>query len=226
MGDLCPTARGRVRPIARPLGGGASGRLVESAYGGGGVELAGRALRAIALERLGSSSFRGRPSVLGAELVPSWWLHAAPLDVELAVCVVEEKGQVIGLGPFCISQRAGVRIVRPLAYGAGVGIEPLCTPDENGGGAPIATALAGASGATIVELPGVPLQSPWPGVLAEGMGGAVLSTSRTMLSPFVNLEVDPSRIGWRPGGDISESEWPLKAPARRRRRSLPALRTG
>ena len=120
------------------------------------------------------------------------------------------------MGPFCISQRGGVRIVRPLAYGAGVGIEPLCTPDENGGGAPIATALAGASGATIVELPGVPVQSPWPGVLAEGMGGAVLSTSRTMLSPFVNLEVDPSRIGWRRGGDISESEWPLKAPARRR----------
>ncbi len=155
----------------------------------GGVELVQDERSALSLwsdwDRLASEA--GRPFSAPSWCL-SWWLHAAPLDVELAVCVVEEKGRVVGLGPFCISHRAGVRIVRPLAYDAGVGIEPLCTPGrEREVGHRIATALAGASGATIVELPGVPVQSPWPGVLAEGMGGAVLSTSRTMLSPFVHL---------------------------------------
>ena len=125
----------------------------------------------------------------------SWWLHAAPLDTELSVCVVEEGGEIVGLAPFCIGRRAGVRIVRPLAYGAGVRIEPLCHPGrEREVGHRIATALAGAREATIVELPGLPVQSPWPGILAEGMGGAV-STSRTMLSPFVKL-ADRSFEDW------------------------------
>jgi CelD/BcsL family acetyltransferase involved in cellulose biosynthesis len=120
----------------------------------------------------------------------AWWRHAAPRASRLAVVVVREGDEVIGVAPWHQHRlRTGLRMARLL--GTGHRVEPLALPGrEQEVAAAVAGALDGMSdGPGALALDRLDARSPWPVLLArEGPLGSRVAGRELTGAPVVPIE--------------------------------------
>jgi CelD/BcsL family acetyltransferase involved in cellulose biosynthesis len=119
-----------------------------------------------------------------------WWRNAAPPGARLHTVAVREGSNLVGLAPFFVGEsRAGPTL---LALGAGstTRVEPIAAAGrERDVAAAVAPALAQAD-ASLLQLAGIPVTSPWPELLAQAWPGgeAWLYEDERMPAPVVNVD--------------------------------------
>ena len=99
----------------------------------------------------------------------AWWRHVAPADAYLRVAVALDTGTLVGVAPFYAERLGSLWSYRLLAASICFGVEPLCKP---GAERPAAEAFAAALArvrprVAVLTFKGVPVQSPWPTLLAD-----------------------------------------------------------
>jgi CelD/BcsL family acetyltransferase involved in cellulose biosynthesis len=145
----------------------------------------------------------------------AWWRHAAPRTSALAVVVVRDGGDVIGVAPWHYDRlRTGLRVARLL--GTGHRVEPLALPGrEREVASATASALAALpSGPGALSLDRIGAGSSWPDLLARaGDGGGRVEERAVTEAPVVTLE-GLTYEGWLAGR--SSNFRAQRARARRR----------
>ena len=145
----------------------------------------------------------------------AWWRHAAGKASRLAVVVVRDGPEVIGVAAWHQHRlRTGLRVARLL--GTGHRVEPLALPGREPEVArAIAEALGGmAAGPGALALDRLDARSPWPVLLArEGPSGGRVADRQLVGAPVVPIE-GLTYDGWL--GAHSRSFREQRARARRR----------
>jgi CelD/BcsL family acetyltransferase involved in cellulose biosynthesis len=122
----------------------------------------------------------------------AWWMNARPRDARLRVVVVHEGPRLIGIAPFFqVTNRIGVRSLRPLADRACQRVEPLAAAGREVEVArAVARALARASAAAdAVFFEGIDAGSAWPDMLARAWPDAPGTVLHRSSGPAPTLEL-------------------------------------
>lgn len=137
---------------------------------------------------------QGRPYCL-PEWMLAWWRHAAPDGSHLRVLLLTDEQDLLGVGPFYVDRRHGLRRLRILGGGTSSSVAPLA---EIGSEAALAAAvreyMAEERGAHLLLLEGVPGPEDWPGMLAgraDGNGRKVLHLASGWTQPSPKLDMGP-----------------------------------
>jgi CelD/BcsL family acetyltransferase involved in cellulose biosynthesis len=120
----------------------------------------------------------------------AWWRHAAPRTSRLAVVVVRDGDELIGVAPWHQHRlRTGLRVARLL--GTGHRVEPLAFPGrEQEVAKAVAETLDGmAGGPGALALDRIDARSPWPVLLArESPGGGRVADRELTGAPVVRID--------------------------------------
>jgi CelD/BcsL family acetyltransferase involved in cellulose biosynthesis len=155
-----------------------------------------------------------------AEWMLSWWKHAAPPSVDLAVVASHAGPELIGIAPF-FATRERPRVYRLLTSPVCAGVVPLARPGAE-------EEVAASTCAALASLPGPPGMvvlnrlaegSEWPRMLAAAWPGKRphLHREEDMSAPVLSLEGRTSEE-WLPSLPSSK----LRAQIRRAQRALAA----
>jgi CelD/BcsL family acetyltransferase involved in cellulose biosynthesis len=133
----------------------------------------------------------GRPYCAPGWLL-AWWRHAAPPRSTLAVVIVREGHDVVGVGPFWSRLAPLGRVYRTLGWRAASPVTPLA---RRGRESDVAAAVTRALGAGARPAPGLRLESApagsrWPALLVDGWPGshsAVIVPRGSAIAPAVTL---------------------------------------
>lgn len=155
-----------------------------------------------------------------AEWMLSWWKHAAPPSVDLAVVASYAGPELVGIAPF-FATRERPRVYRLLASPVCAGVEPLARP----GAEEDVAASTSAALAALPDPPGMLVlnrlaeDSAWPELLASSWPGKrpYVQREEDMSAPVLSLEGRTSEE-WLPSLPSSK----LRAQIRRAQRALAA----
>ena len=104
---------------------------------------------------------QGRPYCL-PEWMLAWWRHAAPADAEFRVLILREGDVLVGVGPFFLHRRFGLRHLRFLGAGTSSTVAPLV---KDGARPYLAAAIRELMFtehvADVVMLEGIPADERW-----------------------------------------------------------------
>jgi CelD/BcsL family acetyltransferase involved in cellulose biosynthesis len=113
----------------------------------------------------------GRPYCAPAWML-AWWRHLAPPDARLRIVLVHDGEALVGVVPmFLQSASARVAELRMLTAGFTCRVEPLAVPGREADVARSAATALAAQAPDALVLEGLPGDSPWPRLLAEGWPG-------------------------------------------------------
>jgi CelD/BcsL family acetyltransferase involved in cellulose biosynthesis len=160
----------------------------------------------------------GRPRSAAA-WAAAWACRAAP-DAALRVAVVRDGARIVGIAPFAlVTQRGVIRRLEPLAGPVSGGTDVLAVPgrEEEVARAACPALAAVTPTADLLRLEDVPVESPWPRLLARHWPGGrpgYLRCEHVEPEPVVSL-VEPDFDAWLAGKSSN-----FRQQLRRARRKL------